>query len=189
MLHIFRSEYFEKALTNDWQEKKDKKINLKDCSVVALEVAVNFMYGIQVPEEFTELCELLNLAEMFMMENLAEVVIHRLNEEITEENYLEVCKIAEMYNKENLINKCALFVINQIGEEDAKWEVLEKLNKVLVAISKNAMKAVKHNKERRGQRGRRGSKGTTPLNLTITQSKMVLKPILMIKEKCLRYDF
>ena len=163
VLHIFRSEYFEKALTNDWQEKKDKKINLKDCSVVALEVAVNFMYGIQVPEEFTELCELLNLAEMFMMENLAEVVIHRLNEEITEENYLEVCKIAEMYNKENLINKCALFVINQIGEEDAKWEVLEKLNKVLVAISKNALKAVKHNKERKGaKRAKRVKRDNTP---------------------------
>ena len=76
---------------------------------------------------------------------------------------MEVCKIAEMYNKENLINKCVFFVINQIGEEDAKWEVLEKLNKVLVAISKNAMKAVKHNKERKGaKRAKRVKRDNTP---------------------------
>ena len=150
-------------MTNDWQEKKDKKINLKDCSLVALEVAVNFMYGIEVPEKFTELSELFHLSEMFMIENLTEVVIQRLNEEITEENYLEVCKIAEMYNKENLINKCALFVINQVGEEDVRWEVLEKLNKVLVAISRNAIRATRANKEKKPtKRAKRVKRDSTP---------------------------
>ena len=136
-------------MTNDWQEKKDKKMNLKDCSLIAVEVAVNFMYGIEVPEKFTELPELFHLSEMFMIENLTEVVIQRLNEEITAENYLEVCKIAEMYNKENLINKCALFVINQVGEEDASWEVLKKLNNVMVAISRTLWRAMMANKEKK----------------------------------------
>ena len=45
----------------------------------------------------------IEIPEMFMIENLTEVVIQRMNEEITEENYLEVCKIAEMYNNQDQI--------------------------------------------------------------------------------------
>ena len=73
-------------MTNDWQEKKDKKINLKDCSLVALEVAVNFMYGIEVPEKFTELSELFHLSEMFMIENLTDSVTEVVKEEINIEH-------------------------------------------------------------------------------------------------------
>ena len=65
------------ALSKDWMERKEKKMELKDCSVEALKVAVNFMYGINIPEAFDEHGELLHLADLFMMENLKEVVVEK----------------------------------------------------------------------------------------------------------------
>ena len=58
-------------------------MELKDCSPDVLDIAVNFMYGIKVPKYFTKLRELLHLAELFMMGNLAEFVVQRLAKELT----------------------------------------------------------------------------------------------------------
>ena len=130
---IFRSEFFEVALTKDWLEKKDRKMDLKDCSAEALDVAVNFMYGIKVPDQFTQLCHLLHLSELFMMENLTEVVVQRLTKEVTKDNYLEVSQTAELFSKENLINKCAVFLYEH---ENVEWDEMAKLPKVMAAFGK-----------------------------------------------------
>ena len=126
-------------MTKDWLEKKDRKMELKECSAEALDVAVNFMYGIKVPERFTELRELLHIAELFMMGNLAEVVVQRLAEELTKDNYVEISQTAELYNKDSLINKCARFVYFQMGD-NVDWEVIGKLSNVMAAFGKIAMK-------------------------------------------------
>ena len=70
MIWFHRSEFFEMALSGEWTERKEKKMVLKDCSAEALIVAVNFIYGISVPEDFTQYGDLLHLAELFQMENL-----------------------------------------------------------------------------------------------------------------------
>ena len=117
-------------------------MDLKDCSAEALEVAVDFMYGIKVPARFTELCELLHLAELFMMENLSEIVVGRLAKELTTDNYLQVSQTAEMYNMENLIDKCATFIHDQLGN-NVEWEKMGKLSKVMAAFGKVTMKKKK----------------------------------------------
>ena len=91
-------------------EKKEKKIELKDCSAEALIKAVDFMYGINVPEGFTRYINLLHLADLFMMENLKEVVVERLARNLSKENYLSISEIAEMYNATRLAEHCAHFV-------------------------------------------------------------------------------
>jgi len=99
------SEYFEMALSRDWLEKKEKKMELKDCSVEALHVAVNFMYGVNIPEDFKGHAELLHLAELFMMDNLKEVIEERLAQALTKANYLEICHLlhlAELFMLDNL---------------------------------------------------------------------------------------
>ena len=126
-------------MTKDWLEKKDRKMELKECSADALNVAVNFMYGIKVPEHFTQLPELLHLAELFLMGNLSEVVVERLAKELTKDNYLEISKTAELYNKDSLISKCALFVYDQMAD-NVDWEVMGKLPNVMAAFGKIAMK-------------------------------------------------
>ena len=89
------STYQEMALSREWMEKKEKKMVLQDCSIEALNVAVNFMYGMNVPEDFTQYGDLLHLAELFMMENLKEVVVERLANNLSKGNYLETSKTAE----------------------------------------------------------------------------------------------
>ena len=138
---MLRSEYFEVALSKDWMEKKEKKMELKDCSVEALNVAVNFMYGINIPEDFEEHGELLHLAELFMMANLKEVVVEKLANVLSKLNYLEISQMAELYNTTSLINKCANFIFEEMSDGDKiNWEEMGKLPKVMVAFGKRAMK-------------------------------------------------
>ena len=47
--------------------KKDRKMELKDCSPDVLDIAVNFMYGIKVTKYFTKLRELLHLGKLSNM--------------------------------------------------------------------------------------------------------------------------
>jgi len=135
------SEYFEMALSKDWMEKKEKRMELKDCSAEALNVAVNFMYGINIPEDFTKHGELLHLADLFMMDKLKEVVVDRLKDALTKANYLETCQIAELYNITRLINHCAHFVYEEMSDSDEiDWKQMGKLPTVMAAFGKCAMK-------------------------------------------------
>ena len=135
-----RSEYFEMALSRDWLEKKEKKMELKDCSAEALHVAVNFMYGINIPEDFKEHGELLHLAELFMLDNLKEVIEEQLAKALTKSNYLEISQMAELYSNTSLITKCGHFVFEEFGDGDEiNWEDMEKLPKVMTAIVKRAI--------------------------------------------------
>ena len=136
-----RSEYFEMALSKDWLEKKEKKMELKDCSAEALHVAVNFMYGINIPEDFKEHGELLHLAELFMLDNLKEVIEEQLAKALTKSNYLEISQMAELYSNTSLITKCGHFVFEEFGDGDEiNWEEMGKLPKVMAAFGKRAMK-------------------------------------------------
>jgi len=139
------SEYFEMALSNDWLEKKEKKMELKECSAEVLHVAVNFMYGINIPEGFKEYDELLRLADLFMMDNLKEVIDERLAKALTKSSYLEISQLAELYSHTNLITKCGDFVFEEFGDSDEiNWEEMVKLPKVMAAFGKRAMKGKKN---------------------------------------------
>ena len=141
MNYFNRSEYFEMALSREWMEKKEKKMVLQDCSVEALNVAVNFMYGINVPEDFTQCGDLLHLAELFMMENLKEVVVERLANNLSKGNYLETSKIAELYKATRLIDQCAHFVHEEMSESDEiDWKEMGNLPTVMAAFGRKAMK-------------------------------------------------
>ena len=141
MNFLNRSEYFEMALSNDWLEKKEKKMELKECSAAVLHVAVNFMYGINIPEGFKEYDELLRLADLFMMDNLKEVIEERLAKALKKSSYLEVSQLAELYSNTNLITKCGHFVFEEFGDSDEiNWEEMVKLPKVMAAFGKRAMK-------------------------------------------------
>ena len=140
MNFLNRSEYFEKALSEGWLEENEKKIELEECSVEALQVAVNFIYGINIPEDFKEYGELLHLAELFMMDNLKEVVEERLSKALTKSNYLEIGQFAELYSITSLITRCGHFVFEEIGDGDeVNWEEMAKLPKVTAAFGKKAM--------------------------------------------------
>ena len=116
-------------------------MEFKDCSVEALNVAVNFMYSISIPGDFTEHGELLHLADLFMMEDLKEVVVERLAKDLAKANYLEISQVAELYNVDSLINKCANFVFEKMNDRDEiNWKEMVKLPRVMAAFGKRTMK-------------------------------------------------
>lgn len=132
------SKYFEVALSKDWLEKKERKMELKDCAVGALHVAVDFMYSLNIPEEFKEYGDLIHLADLFMMDNLKEAIEKRL----TKANYLEISQIADLYSNTSLIAKCGDFIFEEIGDgEEINLEEMGKLTKVMAAFGTRAMKA------------------------------------------------
>ena len=51
-----------------------------------MSVALNFMYGFSISGDFKENGELLHLAELFVMEDLKEVIVKRLANEFTKDN-------------------------------------------------------------------------------------------------------
>ena len=51
-----------------------------------MSVTVNFMYGFSISGDFKENGELLHLAELFVMEDLKEVIVKRLANEFTKDN-------------------------------------------------------------------------------------------------------
>ena len=87
---------------------------------------------------FTGLTELLHIANLFVMENLAEEVVQRFV--VTKENYLKVSQAANMsniVNTDTLVTKCVDFVCGNIGE-GLLWAEIGKLGKVMSAFGKRA---------------------------------------------------
>ena len=122
-------------MAKDRVERKEKRIKLEDCSAKALSVAIDFMYGIDIPIDFTGLTDLLHISDLFMMENLTEVVVQRFV--LTNENYLAVSQAADLYNTYSLVKKCADFIYENLGE-GLKWDDIGKLPKVMVAFGERA---------------------------------------------------
>jgi len=70
-----RSKYFETALKTGMGNAKSKsEMDVEDCSLEVLTCAVNFMYGIPIPEDFADTQGLLHQADLFMMEDLKTAV-------------------------------------------------------------------------------------------------------------------
>ena len=103
------------------------------------------MYGIPIPANFKEGRELLQLADLLMMETLKLEAGDILVGNLTTENYLEASRAAEMYNMENLVTSCAKFVFENVRE--VNWEEMEKLSKVMSAF----VKIAKEEKDKTGK--------------------------------------
>jgi len=139
------SPYFEAALSKEWMERNSGRIELKDCSYEALEVAVNFMYHLYIPDGFSENIELLHLADLLMMDDLKGYAALRLAEFLSNANYLETSHAAETYHADSLILKCAEFVLEKVV--NVNWEEMGKLPKVMAAFGKR----VEENKKKDSQ--------------------------------------
>lgn len=139
------SAYFEAALSKEWMERNSGRMELKDCSFEALEVAVNFMYHLHIPDGFSENIELLHLADLLMMDDLKGNAAALLAKSLSHANYLETSQAAETYHADDLISECAEFVLEKVV--NVNWEEMGKLPKVMAAFGKR----VKENKKEDSQ--------------------------------------
>ena len=85
-----RSEYFKTAVSWDvGMDNKKKTLDVKEFSYEVLSTAVDFMYGIEIPEEFNDegdLRNLLHMADLYLMEDLKDAAGFKISKSINMEN-------------------------------------------------------------------------------------------------------
>jgi len=127
------SEYFKTALTTDL--KKTNRIEIKNCKASTLSVVIDFVYGIDIPTEFEDLIELLDTAEMFLIDQLKEEAGRLLGTKLTRENYIDMGRVGEKYRVKSLTKSCARFIFNTVKLQ-ADWDAIEDLHMVNASLAK-----------------------------------------------------
>lgn len=77
-------------------------------SAEAVKEAINFMYGINLSSEVTDMEGLLDIAESFQMSDFKTEVEESIK--VTSENFKEMTKIADIYGAKVLEGKCAAYM-------------------------------------------------------------------------------
>ena len=103
-----------------------KTIDVKDFSHKVLSTAVDFMYGIEIPDDFNnsdDLKSLLHMADLFLMEGLKDAAGFRIGKDLNKENIFETIHLAEKFRATVLSEKCAEFIFENASTiEDEKLD-------------------------------------------------------------------
>ena len=71
-----------------------KTMDVKEFSFEVLSTAVDFMYGIEIPDDFNnsdDLKSLLHMADLFLMEGLKDAAGFRIGKDLNKENIFDTC--------------------------------------------------------------------------------------------------
>ena len=123
---FLRSEYFRIALkVNTDVGKKKYTSQTTGFSHEVLSTAVDFIYGIDIPEDFKgveDLKSLLHLADLFLMEDLKDAAGSRIGEKLGQENFMDTAKLPEKFRAMELSHKCDY---TGIETSPKSWEVVD----------------------------------------------------------------
>ena len=149
MLPFHRSEYFKTALNTAVGNNNKKTLEVMAFSYEVLCTAVNFMYGIEIPEEFNnedDLVNLLHMADHFLMEDLKDAAGFKISKSINMENVFDISKFADKFRATLLSEECANFFYDNHAsiEDDKIAEIKRKEGTVMAAL---AMTFVKESRE------------------------------------------
>jgi len=140
LIMSLRSKYFATALTTGVGNAKSKsEIEVIDCSPEVLMCAVDFMYGIPIPEDFADIEGLLHQADLFMMEDLKSAAGLLMAKTLSWDTLKELVILGERYREVKLQESCGDFILAHI--EELKDEKLSEL--ALPPITRQAIHAVK----------------------------------------------
>ena len=153
-LHIFRCKYFETFLTTAVGEHEAREwMEVTEFSFEVLSTAVEFMYGIEIPETFNnsdELSSLLHLSDFYLMDDLKAAVGSTIGRNLKKENILENIQLAEQFRATFLSDKCASFLLDDVYSSfptppAVKKEELRALGGSLIyaSLAKEALKVAK----------------------------------------------
>ena len=145
---LFRSEYFKTALTTS-VGSNNKELNVEECSPRVLAVAVDFIYGIEIPEDFShsESFELLAMADLYLMEDLKDAVGSLIASKHTrDDTILEVSQMAEKYSAQKLKDLCYEFIFEI--HQDLDKNVLMELYETLPSLGEKAWLELIEGKQR-----------------------------------------
>ena len=136
--NIYRSEYFKTALTTNVGDNS-KSINVSEFSFEVLSIAVDFMYGIEIPESFNkseDLKSLLHLADLYLMEDLKTAAGLLIACDLNKDNVFDVSLLADKFRAEALRNKCVDYLFDNASSIDGeKFSVLSE-GAVMASLAK-----------------------------------------------------
>ena len=87
-----------------------KTMEVKEFSFEVLSTAVDFMYGIDIPEDFYNsnvLTSLLHMADLYLMEDLKDAVGFLIAKDLNKENVFDTSRLADKFRAVALSEKCA----------------------------------------------------------------------------------
>jgi hypothetical protein len=102
-----QSDYFKKMFSTDMKEKNNKSVMFADINASTLKEMLKFIYtanaeiGDQIKTK-----DLLYAAEKFGIHALKSFCANKLTEDVTKENALEMLVTADLFNIEELQDKC-----------------------------------------------------------------------------------
>jgi len=117
-----RSPFFKTAINTAVGERKGE-VMLEGRSEEVVRVAIDFMYGVDIKDTFTDYTGLFDIAQFLLMSDLkeeAEKLIVKKTK-ITGENILRLSRLAETYQARLLAEKCALFLLRDDTGEAPGW--------------------------------------------------------------------
>ena len=138
---MHRSKYFETALKTSVGNAKSKtEMEVKDCSLEVLTCAVNFMYGIPIPEDFVDTQGLLHQADLFMMEDLKAAVGYLITKTLSLDTLSTIAPLAEKYREVTLQEICGDFILAHI--DGLEENVISELALSMPSIAGKALHTV-----------------------------------------------
>ena len=116
-----------------------KSINVSEFSFEVLSIAVDFMYGIEIPESFNkseDLKSLLHLADLYLMEDLKTAAGLLIACDLNKDNVFDVSLLADKFRAEALRNKCVDYLFDNASSIDGeKFSVLSE-GAVMASLAK-----------------------------------------------------
>ena len=126
---IFRSPYFKTAL-NTAVGENNKVFSVEECPPHVLTTVIDFMYGIDIPEQIKEYDAemVLVMADLYLMQDLKEALAPHLGRDLAIGNVLHRSILAEKYGAEKLKEMCCDFILSNIKQIDKEpWGHLQPL--------------------------------------------------------------
>ena len=109
-----RSDIILKLLAEGDEEDK-QFLEIKEFPTSTVEQMIQFLYGFEIPDNFKDVTNLYALAEKYSLQDLKGIILKRLDN-ITRENFLQTAEMAEVYNLEELTEKCATFCVTEAAK-------------------------------------------------------------------------
>ena len=135
---LYRSEYFKTALSTNVGDNS-KSINVSEFSFEVLYIAVDFMYGIEIPESFNkseDLKSLLHLADLYLMEDLKTAAGLLIACGLNMDNVFDVSLLADKFRAEALRNKCVDYLFDNASSIDGEKFSLLSEGAVMASLAK-----------------------------------------------------
>jgi len=120
---VARSPSFFGAKLKRWCDDK-REIVLENCDPEVLDIVVNYMYGIEIPDlDCIKLCKVLDLSEMFLMADLKAHVEDLAVNILNKSNVKVLCAKADMFSCSKLVEACARLMVKEgisLDKEEVK---------------------------------------------------------------------